>query len=249
MKLFEKIKTPAYDKKLSKLKNNLKQYIRKNINNEIYIQASKMNVNIDDIFTKMVFSENPRRNAENVVSHLAGIVGSVKANKYFKDNGYIVLNEIDIASKNEIVTVADLVLKKDNKTYYCELKTIPQLLLDKNNFNNNRINKLANETIKREDYHVTGFDARIIYASSGNKLLKQVQLLKENTNGFVKVLIFDGTYIDKELKKELLNYSSIEVIPENIDSLFAEVSEIVNTIYSYGVNLLSKHNFVPNNRK
>ena len=65
------------NKKETQIKKELKKYINKTISSDVFKQATKMNVNLTSIFSDMVLSEERRKKAENVISHLAGIVGTV----------------------------------------------------------------------------------------------------------------------------------------------------------------------------
>ena len=77
--------------------NKIRDFVSKNIPEVLKEQAAKLNANIVEDFVNLIFCKKDITTIrERLISKVAGMMGNVLANEYFKKNGYEVENEVPI---------------------------------------------------------------------------------------------------------------------------------------------------------
>lgn len=197
------------------------------ISNDIVDIANKMDLDIVSLlYEKVIINGNPD-NYEVVVKSLLGVYGNCLATKYFKGLGYNVLNEVPIKNKlGKTVTSADLVFyDNDGMKNICEVKTTTQII--------DNIRNYVDPDSESQSCFEDKDDEILKYKCIGKKLVKQVEKLSKS-GAIVKVIIFNGCYVDDVIRKKLHELGAVLVVlSPDVYVLESNIRGIVNEIVSY----------------
>ncbi len=233
----------------------LKEMLQRFIPESVFLQAKKMNVNLNREFLKLIFGrENFAELRENLICTSAGVVGTVLANQYYKKLGYIVENEIPIFDQNgQKVSSADIKLTAPNgDETYIELKTSRGVI---SNYEDYPPSVHPDDTSKplipgvtvfpRESFEVRTFTLNNIAMSTGEKAIEQiikykqfVDTLNDGKKRLVKLGVFEGTSFSKDIRKSIKKHASIEVIPIDVNKIFDYCTTLVVGTINEGRNMI-----------
>ncbi len=233
----------------------LMTFIKDSIPISILNQAEMSDKNIvTDIYRLIVGDKKYAHLRERTIGNLAGLVGHVWANNYFKRKGYEVDNEVTLYDRTtgEKLTSTDIVLTDlSGRQVFIELKTAFRIGIDGDDV------PASNDDKKTKEYFRPG---RIIprgsmqdvrketiiesTTSTGNKALKQ---LKANTKYIigkeddvdrrVALCVYEGTMIYPKAREQISELGEIIELPLNIYKLYAYCFNLIGSIVYYGRNL------------
>lgn len=204
-----------------KIKNILISF---GINEDIFLNAEKMDLNITKIFCDKLINDYSQKTLEEVTRNLLGVYGNYIATQFYKGKYKKVLNEVPILDDdNNEITRADIsFFDLNGKLNYVEVKATEQII----DYEKSYVDSLEIYDNKKE-YEI------MKYKMIGKKLIEQVKKLsKDNIN--VIVAIFEGCHMD-DIIKEKLNMLGIKIniIDVNIYTLIDEIKRILTLSRDY----------------
>lgn len=221
-------------------KNLIKEEVRKEIltilnefgiNLDIINIATKMDLDIVELFYEKIFTNNSPGNILVVVRNLLGVYGNYYATKYFTNKGYVIINELPVRNKLGItVTKADLAfIDNEGRLNLCEVKATTQIIDNIRNY----VDPNKNENI---GYYEDKDEEILKYKYIGKKLIKQALKLSKG-GAVVNIIVFEGCYIDGIIKKQLEQLGAkISVLSPNINALENDIKVAVNEISKHRLN-------------
>lgn len=234
---------------------SLIKFIKDSIPISILNQAEMSGKNIvTDIYRLIVGDKKYAHLRERTIGNLAGLVGHVWANNYFKRKGYEVDNEVVLYDRTtgEKLTSTDIVLTDSSgRQVFIELKTAFKIGIDGDEV------PASNDDKKTKEYFRPG---RIIPRASmqdvrketiiesttltGNKAIRQ---LKANTKYIidkeddidrrVALCVYKGVEIYPKAREKISELGEIIELPLNIYKLYAYCFNLVGSLVYYGRNL------------
>lgn len=209
---------------------------------------------VHDIYRLIVGVDHYAHLRERAIGNLAGVVGHVWANKYFKRKGYKVANEVPLydSSTGKKLANTDIVLTDSKgRQVFIELKTAFKLGVD-----GDTIPTTNNDRIIREYFRPGGIIPRALMqsvrketmqevtTSTGNSALRQ---LKANTKYIVDkdddidrrvaLCVYKGVEIYPKAREKISEFGEIIELPLNIYKLYAYCFNLVGSLIYYGRNM------------
>lgn len=220
------------------------EYARNIMPEKILEMASKMNIDVNEIFKNILFSSK-RELFESSVSNFFGAYGNYLATEYLSKSFSHIENEKKINTINGN-TFVDIYFEDKDYINLCEVKVVPQLLLSLRAYKEYKY-----EGIKREDFEFSkGYSQKKNFVMSGKKLLKQIEILdsyrNEHKNVKINFITFENCYIDNKILIKLKEFNvNIITIPVNVYEILDKVNSYMSDIYTYGRNLMAEHSLNP----
>lgn len=234
----------------------IKEMISDIIPKSIIEQATKMNVDLKQHFLTLILTtKDTMAIREKLISTVAGIVGTVWANKYFERNGYKIENEVPVLdSKGKEITASDIVTtSQGGKRTFIELKTIKAIITNENEYPKTEV-----ETEKDSDFLRTGSTVSRenfvdlkkstlpeIAVKTGTKVVEQLKKTRDyidreskSNNTGVKLCVYRGTKISPEILEQIEQYGEIFELPLDVNKIFEYSTSLVGVIMHRGRNAL-----------
>lgn len=218
------------------------------IPDEIIEQATKMHIDLRQLFLRLIYStDNTMVYRESLISDIVGIVGTVCANTYFSKKGYKVENEVPIFNfKGKKVTDSDIVLTSPHGHKICvEVKTVKAIINSISEYPTEKVKIMPNSDslkvgtfLSKENFMLSkctnsSHDSAL---QTGEKVIHQLKITRDylnasnKSNDEVRLCIFKGTVLSKEIEQQLKQYGQIIVLPIDINKIFDFSISLVGSI-------------------
>ena len=248
--------TPLTNRMIEVLnEESLITFINDSIPTSVLKQAemSKKDI-VHDIYRLIVGVDQYAHLRERAVGNLAGVVGHVWANKYFKRQGYKVANEVSLydSSTGEKLADTDIVLTDSiGRQVFIELKTAFKLGVDGDTILSTNNDKKIKEYLKPGGIIPRALMQSVrketmleVTTSTGNNALRQ---LKANTKYIldkdddidrrVALCVYKGVEIYPKAREKISEFGEIIELPLNIYKLYAYCFNLVGSLIYYGRNM------------